>query len=249
MYSLIELKSRHSVRSFSLQQIPNDVRNQLKAETTDINSHEAGLSFQLCFDDDAPFRGFIRSYGFFKNARNYLACVIDPSFPHAYERAGYFAEQFVIKAVKLGLGTCFVGGTFSSSHVNVATRVYEKLPFIVAFGYPSDIGPSFIARLAVTASHRKQLSLRDFFEGTDEEYYHALNTYPWLKDALEGLSCAPSSLNKQPVRIYLNSDGMICARSIPADYKSSIDLGIAKFNFASVALGYWEWGEDAPFFT
>lgn len=247
--TLKELRSRHSVRSFSLNKIPEDLRKQLNAEITMINSHEAGLNFQLCFDDDDPFRGFTRSYGFFKNARNYLACVIDSSFPNAAERAGYFAEQFVMKCVLMGLGTCFIGGTYSSSHVNAAMRVYEKLPFIVTFGYSSETGPSKLAKLAVKFAHRNQLSGRDLFEGDEPTYKMALETYPWLSDALEGLACAPSSLNKQPVRIYLNKDGEIAARTLPGDEKSSIDLGIGKFNFAEVAPGEWEWGENAPFLT
>ncbi len=126
-------------------------------------------------------------------------------------------------------------------------RVYEKLPFIDACGLPSEYGPSRIAKLAVKMSHRHQLTARDFFEGDEESYMKATESFSWLNEALEGLACAPSSLNKQPVRIYLDKEGRLAARSLPADDKSAIDLGIGKFNFAALAPGEWEWGENAPF--
>lgn len=245
---LEKLKSRHSVRSYSLDKIEDRLRNVLQSEITMINTHESGLNFQLVFDDDDPLRGFTRSYGFFKNARNYLACVIDPSFPNTYERCGYFAEQFVMKAVESGLGTCFIGGTFSESHVNVSKHVYERIPFIVAFGYFSESGSSAIAKVVEKMVHRHRLTARDFFDGDDLKYQEAVNKYSWLPKALEALACAPSSMNKQPVRIYMSDDGRLNARSLPATDKSAIDLGIGKFNFAAVSPGEWDWGENAPFY-
>lgn len=247
-YPLELLKKRHSVRNYTLQTVPVEMRNALQASVTMINSHESGLNFQLVYDNDDPFRGFTRSYGFFRNARNYLACVIDPTFPNTEERAGYFAEQFVIKATELGLGSCFIGGTFSRSHVDAQMHVYEQLPFIVAFGYEDNEHGSWVSRVAAKMIHRNSLAPREFFEGDDEKYKSALEKYPWLPEALEALACAPSSLNKQPVRVGLADDGMLYARSLPADAKSAIDLGIAKFNFAAVAPGDWEWGERAPFY-
>lgn len=244
--TLEQIKSRHSVRAYSPETIPMNLRNALNAQVTMINSHEPGLNFQIVYDDDDPFKGVSRSYGFFHDTHNYLACVIDPSFPDTEERAGYFAEQFVMKAMELGLGTCFVGGTFSASHVKVQMHVYEKLPFIVAFGVPMENKTPALARFAMKIAHRKKMAPRDFFEGDETAYKEAIGLYPWLPDALTALACAPSSLNKRPVRISYR-EGRLYARSLPADKKSAIDLGIGKFNFSAVAPGEWEWGEDAPF--
>lgn len=247
-YTLELLEKRHSVRSYSSESISAELRNALLAEVTMINTHESGLNFQLVFDNDDPFKGFMRSYGFFRNARNYLACVIDPTFPNTEERAGFFAEQFVMKAVSLGLGTCFIGGTFSREHVDASMHVYEDLPFIVAFGFESQKGSSVISKFATKMIHRNQLGARDFFEGDDNNYKEATEKFPWLPKSLEALACAPSSLNKQPVRVFIGDDGMIHARSLPATPKSAIDLGIGKFNFVAVAPGIWDWGEKAPFY-
>ena len=118
MYTLKELRERKSVRGYTDESLSESIRNTLNAEATFINSHEAGLNFQVRYDDTDPFRGLTRSYGMFRGVRNYLAVVIDSTFEFALERAGYFAEGYVMKAVSLGLGTCFVGGTFSRSSSN-----------------------------------------------------------------------------------------------------------------------------------
>lgn len=241
------IRSRHSVRSYSIKSIGHEIRQRLLSETTMTNSHEAGLNFRLVFDNEDPFRGFARSYGMFRNARNYLACIVDPTFPDAEERAGYFAERFVMEAVGCGLGTCFIGGTFSERHVDVDRHVYEKIPFIVAFGYPEDDKTSVVAKIAKKMSHRHIRLARNFFDGDDSLYNDALCLYPWLAEALEALSLAPSSLNRQPVRISLSDNGQLISRTEGRYTGSAVDLGIGKFNFAAVAPGEWEWGENAPF--
>lgn len=244
------LRSRHSVRSYSVDSLGEKIINRLRSEVTYINTHEAGLNFQLCFDDGQPFAGMARSYGMFRNVRNYLVAVIDPTFAAAYERAGFFAEQFVMEAVEAGLGTCFVGGTFSRDHVGARVEVYEKIPFVVTFGIADERHTSFMAKMAVRMSHRKSLAPREFFDGSDEEYEEAKKDFPWLETGLEAIACAPSALNKQPVRIKaktIDNKKQIIAYTVdPAKY--AVDLGIAKFNFSSVVPGIWDWGEKGVFY-
>lgn len=241
------LESRHSVRSYSTEEITSTIINTLKSEITYINSHEPGLNFQLCLDQPAAFEGFKRSYGAFRNVKNYLAAIIDPSFDNALERAGYFAEQFVIKCTELGLGTCFVGGTFSREDVATRLEVYEKLPFVVTFGYPEENKTTLIGKFSRALLHIKTRKPRDFYEGDDFEYQNALAKFPWLSTAIDALACAPSALNKQPVRLK-----MVIKESLPeivafTKNNSPVDLGIAKFNIASILHGSWEWGEDGVF--
>lgn len=249
MDTLDLLQSRHSVRSYTPSPLGDAVKNRLRSEVTYINTHESGLNFQLCFDDPSPFKGWARSYGMFRNVRNYMAAVIDPSFPDTYERAGYYAQQFVIEAVKAGLGTCFVGGTYSPSHIGARVEVYEKVPFVVTFGEADHSGTSLLARLSAGFVHRKTLAPREFFAGDDVEYHEVMNRFPWLHKALQAVACAPSALNRQPVRLKMKpveGRSRIVAFTEDVD-KNAVDLGIAKYNVAAVVPGVWEWGENAPF--
>lgn len=243
------LKLRHSVRAFQKKALAEDIIKKLKSELIYINSHEAGLNFQLCINDDSPFRGFGRSYGMFHNVNNYLACIIDPSFEHALERAGFFAEKFVLECTSLGIGTCFVGGTFSSRHAAVNMEVYEKLPFVVALGYGEEQSTTIIGKITKRLAHRKEMTIRNFYDGDDKEYEQAVLNFPWLTLALEAVKYSPSALNKQPVRLKMinrHGSNIIIAYTLGKE-KQPVDLGIAKCNVASVINGEWEWGEEGAF--
>lgn len=257
---------RHSVRSYADTPLSEQVINKLRSEVSYINSHEAGLNFQLCLGDDSPFRGVGRSYGMFKGVRNYLAAVIDPTFAggdgHTYERAGFAAENFVIKCTELGLGSCFVGGTFSKEHVSALLKVYEKIPFVVAFGL-SEGKDTMLARMAMKVAHRRKMIPRDFFDGDDVSYAEACKEFPWMPDALKALSVAPSALNSRPVRLKYTKDfcpaeeksgeSPECVLQItvhtidPAKY--AVELGIAKANIAYAIGGDWDWGENGAFYA
>lgn len=232
-YTLPQLQSRHSVRAFSTEPIEESLRTRLDALTEEINACAKGLRVVTVYGDNEPFRGFKRSYGMFKNARNYLACIIDQQMPDATQTAGYYAEAFVMKTVASGLGTCFVGGTFDANHVGTAINAGETLLFLVIFGYPQPQGQTLVAKLATRLAHRKQRSPRDFFLGTDEEYAKALGLFPTLPEALEAVACAPSALNKQPVRLRLTPGDQLEALDILTN-TPSIELGIAKFNISCV---------------
>lgn len=240
------LQSRHSVRSFTLQPIPQDILNRLKATVTMINTHQHGLKFQLIMNDPEPFKSFSRSYGSFTDPTHYLAAVVDTSVENVYERAGYFAQQFAIKAVEAGLGTCFVGGTYNPDRVKAQLRAGEKVLFIVLFGYP--LGKEkLLARLTVKFAHRKKRSFADFFEPADQ-LAQALTLFPDLRLGLEAIACAPSALNRQPVRVFLIGSGgdvVPCAKVAEPDQGKLIDLGIAKFNFNFATSTECSWGNGA----
>lgn len=244
------LKSRKSVRSFGSSPISDSVKRTLQSEATFVNSHESGLNFRAVFDNDSPFKGIGRSYGMFRGVNNYLAVVVDTTFPHTMERAGYFAQQWIIEALKIGISTCFVGGTFSAAHVETMVEVYEKIPFVIAFGAAEESRTSIAAKLATAIAHRKKHIPRDFFDGSDSEFEVATKNIKWLGTALEAVACAPSALNKQPVRIkpVETESGWTVSVHTMNPESDAIELGIAKFNVAFALGGYWEWGENALFF-
>lgn len=241
------LRQRHSVRSFTDEPLLPEVVKKLKAEITMTNTHQHGIKFQLITDDPDPFKGYNKSYGLFENPRNYLAAVVDTATPDILERAGYFAEQFAIKAVEMGLGSCFVGGTYHEKDVKVQMRAGERILFLVLVGYAKE-KPRFIANLMANIIHRKKMTARDFFE-PGNEYDSAIIEIDYLKEGLEGVACAPSSLNRRPVRVFLkdlNGEKTPCARVDVSNPNNLIDLGIAKFNFNYATGTECEWGNGAP---
>ena len=197
-----DLRLRHSVRIYTDREIPGNIESSLRAAITDINTHEAGMHFQLFTNDSAPFAGFKRSYGMFKNVRNYIACVADTSYADYMERAGYFGMQLVMKAFCAGLDTCFVGGTFSVENVAARVRVGQKLLFLITLGYGAEKKQTNIAGFLTKIMHHNDLSPMDFLD-TEQPWEDICLKYPGLLKGLEAVSYAPSSLNKQPVGILI----------------------------------------------
>lgn len=244
------LRRRHSVRSFLPTPVDEKAIRSLKAEITLINSLEAGMHFQLVEEDENPLKGFMNSYGMFRNARNYIAAVADTSFADYAERAGYFGEKLAMDAVNLGLGTCFVSGTYDTSKVAVQLRADWRLLFIIVIGNPAANTQTGLSGIAMRVMHRNDRTPADFYIADGVSYETAVSNFPYLPQGLAGLSSAPSARNKQPVRIHTRTVGdelMLCAYVDQPDTASLIDLGIGKFNFAAAAGGIWEWGNDAAF--
>jgi len=240
-----QLRQRQSIRSFSEKPIPEDLVKKLMAEITDINTHRAGLHFSLVTDDSRPFEGFSASYGMLRGVRNFVACIVDSTVRNVWIEAGYAAQQFVMFAVELGLGTCYVGGTFKRDAVNLQMRAGWKLPFVVAFGYPEE-KEGMISKFAVKFLHRKKTSYIDFLADRSESALHFVNQNEWMKSGLEGLDSAPSSINRRPVRIAIENNTVKAYVEKPSA-DMLIDLGIGLWNFESASGGFFEIGNPAVF--
>lgn len=269
-YTLEQLQQRHSVRSYSESPLSKRDVDLLNAEITAVNTAEAGMKFQLITDDSDPFAGVSKSYGFFRNPRNYIACVADTSFANWRERVGFCAQQIVMAATCAGIATCFVGGTFDRKSVKARIRVGEELPFIILCGYPSEKKDTLITRMAMKMAHRKKIDWREFYDtSADLCLDEALKIMPHLKAGLLAAACAPSSLNKRPARFRVecwvdSPDSAFGAYSVDekapqpiykiqalvdeSNPKNLSDLGIAMFNFCAAFPGSWEWGNPAEFF-
>lgn len=243
------LALRRSVRAYTDEPLPKEIINKLKAEITMTNTHEQGFRFQLIINDPNPMRGMTKSYGSFRNPRNYLAAVVDTATPFIHERAGYFAEKFVIKATELGLGTCIVGSTFNSKEVKAQMRAGEKILFLVFVGFPAD-KERLGARLMSKFVHLHKRTPDSFFEPADK-LQEALALFPdILERGLTAVAEAPSALNRQPVRVSLgkNAEGkdILIGKVKEGNERDLIDLGIAKFNFNYATFTECEWGNGAP---
>lgn len=238
---------RHSVRNFTTQPIPADVVESIKADITQINTVEAGMHFTLRTDSPGPFQSFRRSYGAFRNVSDYIAVIADTSYPFARERAGYFAEQIALSCVSLGLGTCFVGGTFNPNSVDVRVRVGETLLFLLAIGYEdTEHRPTLAARMASAWMHRRSVEPENFLTGSPEDCRRALADQQF-REALRAVAAAPSALNRRPARIAVGPDMTVSALTKGTSESEQIDLGIAMANFSAVIPGEWEWGNPALF--
>lgn len=250
MYSLQQVESRRSVRTYTGEPLTIQQINAIGAEISQINSFMRGTRFQFFTENSRPFSGILGGYGSFRNVTNYVAAVMDTGVENHREIAGFAAEKVVMRATTLGLGTCIVRGTYDATKIEAQLRAGEKVLFIITIGYTATGKQRITGKIIQSFMHRKTMAWSDFYDEKRSSYTlkEACTLYPKLKEALKAVACAPSALNKRPVRIRLDEEKNI--RASVADYSgyAPIDLGVAKFNFQSVFDGEWDFGNDTPFY-
>jgi len=111
---------RKSRRSYTGEVLTAEQVWNLRGLILDINEKN-GLRFELVLDNSDAFDGFRKSYGMFSGVTNYII-VAGPESENLFVQLGYFGEQLVIEATRLGLGTCWVGGTFDRDSVQIPPR-------------------------------------------------------------------------------------------------------------------------------
>jgi nitroreductase len=201
------------------------------------------------------------TYGVIKNAHIFLVGSIKDG-PLAMEDYGYCKEKLILQATQLGLGTCWLGGTFQRGKFAqaIGLREGELLPSISPVGYPAQQKSMTekMMRWGVGAGKRKPWSDL-FFAGNFSQPLTQAQAEKYA-EAMENLRLAPSAGNKQPWRIlrdtkqnifhfYLSSD-FVYNSLMPVSLQK-IDMGIAMCHFALTAQetglkGKWQTDAAAP---
>lgn len=66
------IKTRHSVRQYKSDPVPDNIKDALQKEIEECNK-ESGLKIQTIYCNPDCFTGFLAHYGKFKNVQNYLS--------------------------------------------------------------------------------------------------------------------------------------------------------------------------------
>jgi len=199
-----------------------------------------GFRVELVLNNGEAFKGFTRSYGMLNGVNHYFGFIAQDDDPHADEKIGYYGELLILHATTLGLGTCWVGGTFSKSKTPFKLADNERLACLITVGNVEEKLSSkekFIHNL----SHRKTKRVEDMFisDGPVPE---------WFSAGMAAVERAPSAMNKQPV-MFSYEDGCVKASvENTTKYLVGFDLGIAKLHFElGAGGGSWEWGSGGKF--
>ena len=254
------IKKRISCRAYKLDHLTDSDQQKLKdffsknVETPFGNS----VRFELVDlgekeHDEIKTLG---TYGFIKGAKTFIVGAVSKG-NFALEDFGYCMEKNILAATYLGLGTCWLGGTFnrSASASRINKRENEVVPAITPVGYPRDkksIMDSTI-RFFVKSSSRKGWE-ELFFDGDISSCLtrRAAGKYELPLDCVR---IGPSASNKQPWRIIKEKDKEVChfylsrtpgyAEKYPGVSLQDIDMGIAMCHFG-VAIrelnqrGHWK---------
>lgn len=230
----------------------------LKANTASPFGSE--IRFQLLDLDALEMGGTGRlgTYGVIKGARYFIAGAVRHR-PKAMEDFGYCMEKNILEATALGLGTCWLGGTFNRSGFAEQMRLAddERLPAVSPVGYAGDRKTLTEKLFRFSAGSNRRRSWHEmFFDGRIDDPLQPEAAGPY-ETPLACLRMAPSASNKQPWRIIKDNEmyHFYLKRTpgynaILGDIKlQNIDMGIAMchFELSSAALGLeGRWQADDP---
>jgi len=137
------IERRFSCRHYDPRPIEPGPRDQLTKMLAASSTGPLGtrMRFELVSageDDLAALRG-LGTYGFIKGASGFIIGAVGPG-ENNMEDYAYLLERAVLFATDIGLGTCWLGGTFSKSGFSrkISLKETEILPAAVAVGYVAD---------------------------------------------------------------------------------------------------------------
>jgi nitroreductase len=234
--TLIEaIDARRSRRKYLADPVEPAAAEKLETLARDYGE-AAGVRIEFVWNDGSAFDGLRKTYGLLVGVRNYAGLIAKKGDPAAEERLGYYGELLLLHAVALGLGTCWVGGSFDRSLCPFRLGDDEKLCCTITVG-PVREKDNLRERLVQGITHRKSKTV--------EEMMTADGPVPgWFMDGMRAARKAPSAVNRQPV-VFSYRNGRATAGVGGGDWT---DLGIAKLHFAlGAGRGSWEFGNGGAF--
>ena len=240
------IETRISCRAYQEKFLPEDVLAQLEQKVADLNA-ESGLRFCLCTSRD-PEKPAVKLAGAMFSGKVYVVAVlIGGEDALSAEKVGYYGQELVLFATRLGLGTCWVAGTYDAKSLDVAPAAGEKIWDVIPMGYAPEKTPRKQSMIRA-AIRRKSRKLESFVES--ETPFDALPE--WVKKGALAVSLGPSAVNQQPANI-LWRDGRAYAKLWKDGHGlGHNDLGIAKKQFEVGAAecgvkGVWQFGDGGEF--
>jgi nitroreductase len=252
--SIMEIiQQRTSCRSYRPEPIADGTQQKLQDFLAALRTgpFSTPLRFKLLAATESERRALrgLGTYGFIRGATGFIAGAAGGGDKNL-EDFGYQMEAAILAATALGLGTCWLGGSFTQSSFTrkMELRGDETVPAVVATGYAEE-------RSRYTRLVRRQVGAdrRLPWEGlfTLDQFGVPLPAGAAGRYAqpLEMVRLAPSASNKQPWRIvkgnlawhfYLQRTPKYGPGSLVFDVMrladlQRVDIGIAMCHFAMTA--------------
>lgn len=230
------MDERRSRRLYMNQPIDASVLSKL-LELIATYNETAGVAIRFVEDGSMAFNSFRKSYGLFSGVRSLIVLAGPKSDPHLKEKVGYYGEMLVLEATRLGLGTCWVGGTFETKNIQTQLKDDELLVCVIPVGYVEEL--SFKEKMVHQMVAGKSKSVEQLLSSDEVIPEKILN-------GIKAAQKAPSAANKQPVR-FMYKGGVLTAHTDDDGKFNLVDLGIVKAHFELAAGGSFTLGNPATY--
>lgn len=231
---------RKSIRTYKDEPISQELKEKLKSYIADVPSpFKPRTRFVMLDADDMSGRTKLGTYGVISGARTFICGITEDVFRYE-ENLGYAFEKIILYATSLGLGTCWLGGTFNRANFAKAAGLHENeiIPVVTPVGYPEgkrNLIDSVLVKSAGSVNRKDWSEL--FFDG-DFGKPLKRETDNKIAEALDMVRIAPSASNKQPWRIVKSGPLYHFFLSRTPGYRTllsfdiqRLDIGIAMCHF------------------
>ena len=234
------VKARYSVRTYLEQPLSEENKEKLEQYISRLSNPFGGkVSFRLLALAKAPNARKLGTYGMIRGASDFIGVTAAPGAMDL-ESVGYEFEALILYAASIGLGTCWLGGTFNRSEFAEAMEVKEGdlFPAVSPVGTPAGKKSLREQMVRKTAhSDRRKPWPELFFSGDFGTPLTEAAADPYAS-ALEMVRLAPSASNRQPWRIVRDGGAFHFFERKDPGYGDRlgfdiqrIDLGIAACHF------------------
>ena len=239
------IDARFSCRAFDDWPLGTADLEELKALAEQLGQ-EGDLRFVVVGMADGGADLKLAARMFTGDVSSYIA-LIGPDDNATRERFGYFGERLVLHATAMGLGTCWVAGTFDRQSVKVPLATGEVIHDVIPVGHMPAKQP-FAQRTIRAAMRKRDKKPEALYQGPT-----SLAEAPtWVRLGIEAVIKGPSAVNQQPVVFVQDQSGLrVTLPKVQRDIAYT-DLGIAKLHFqlgaeAAGTCGTWGWGTEGVF--
>ncbi|TFH29759.1 MAG: nitroreductase [Promethearchaeota archaeon] len=262
------IRSRTSWRTYKSQPLGSREEEKIikfiehLGNKTPFVEFEPNARFQIfhILETDPKEKKMYGTYGFIQGANSFLVGSAKRT-EFAWEHYGYLFEKIILYATDMGLGTCWLGGTFNRSVFaeKISLGNDEFLPAISPIGYPEERRiKERVIRAAIRAKKRK--TWEELFFITDFSTSLSEQDAGEYALPLEMVRLGPSASNRQPWRIIkdqnTNTFHFYVVQSNDSTGKGynkmrRLDIGIAVCHFDLTVkdlqlMGSWQWIEECP---
>lgn len=247
------IQERISVRTFDGNEMSPLVSDELEHYIDEVNLNiKTKAKIQIIRNgangEDAQKLG---TYGIIKGTRTFIAAIVESDEVDAVE-LGYELEKIVLFATGLGLGTCWLGGTFNRKDFEqfMSLKENENLVILIAIGYKKERKSLIESTMRILAKSDQRKPTTELFFDQNIDATLDLSLLGDYAKVLEMVRIGPSASNKQPWRILKDGASYhfyLCRTPgyglMNYDLQLN-DIGIAKCHFDLSALelglvGHW----------
>ena len=227
------IQKRRSVRTYTGKPLSEAHGAQIKQYISQLQAPfgvKARIELINAYVNDKPEK--LGTYGWIKGAFDYLVLIFEEA-PFAETAAAYMFEQAILYCTDLGLGTCWLGGSFNRSDFKqqIQLGANDKLRIVSPVGYASD-KTRFLERYIVNAE-KKHASRKPFgelfFDKSFDSPLSETQAGLYLKP-FEMVRLAPSANNMQEWRVLLEDKALHFYKK-PYLRFDTFDMGIALCHF------------------